>query len=213
MCSEGSKTVTDIEADEAGLAELAQKGNKAAVEAVLSKYTPLVYAACRNKYLPGADFEDLMQEGLIGILNAIRDFKSDQNTSFSSFAEMCVKRRIASALKTANRQKHSPLNSYVSFQAHTGDEENGTYEEEIADVSASAEQISPEEILIRQESDSILNEQLRTLLSPQELSVLFGILDGYSYSEIASSMGISEKSVDNARQRIKTKLIKKSFFD
>ncbi len=193
--------------DDESLLKLAQAGDNSAANTLLVKYIPLVYSVCQDKYLPGADHEDLMQEGLMGVMDAIKDYRTGEGC-FSSFVMLCVNRKIADALKIANRKKHGPLNTYVSLQANVGDEDGITYEDEIAAPDDVSEVLSPEDILIRQEDESTLDLRLKKLLTPLELNVLLGILDGRSYSEIAEKYEISEKSVDNARQRIKNKILK-----
>lgn len=196
--------------DDLSLVRLAQSGDMNALEKILRKYAPLVHSACRDRFLPGADAEDLIQEGMIGILSAVRSFACGEGNSFSGFAALCVRRRIDTAVKMANRKKHEPLNSYLPFQAR--EDENGTAPEtEFRLPDGETESPSPEEILLRQEEEKTLYRQLETFLSATELKVLTGLLEGLSYGEIAASLGINEKAVDNARQRIRNKLLKNRF--
>jgi RNA polymerase sporulation-specific sigma factor len=193
------------------LVEEGQHGDLKAVEVLLKKYTPLVLSVCKDKFLPGADEEDLLQEGFIGVLGAIKQFDESQGMGFAGFASLCVKRRIANALKLANRKKHSPLNTYVSLNDVIRDDEGNSFEDELSETAVAPENLSPEEILIKNEEEQLLNTRLTEVLTHLELDVLLSIVDGFSYAETAKRLGVSEKSVDNARQRIKNKLIKNIF--
>lgn len=200
-------------AEDARLVTLAQGGDMNALEALLYKYTPLAYAACRDRFLPGADADDLIQEGMIAILSAVKSFVDDGRSSFANFAAMCVKRRIDTAVKNANRKKHAPLNSYLSLQTGAGEEDGSSLEEELLVSGGDGKEPSPEEILLREEEEERLYRQLESLLSSMEMKVLAGLLDGLSYSEISERLGMNEKAVDNARQRIKSKLLKNRFYE
>jgi RNA polymerase sporulation-specific sigma factor len=204
--SEIKKDITDSE--EKNIIALAQKGDIEAMEALLAKYKPLVLAVCKGKFLPGADRNDLVQEGFIGVYSAVRTFSEESGFSFAGFAATCVKRRIATALKNANRKKHAPLNFYVSLDGETDDESGNAYEEEISEAITVSENPTPEDILINREDEKLLNDRLSEVLTPLELAVMLAIIDGYSYAETAERLGITEKSVDNARQRIKLKIAK-----
>ena len=193
------------------LVKEARNGDFTSVEILLKKYTPLVVSSCKDKFLPGAGEDDLFQEAFIAVSDAIKEFDESQDMCFAGFVSVCVKRRIANALKIANRKKHSPLNTYVSLSEKVGDDDGNSYEEELPESSGSLENMTPEEILIKNEEEQLLALKLTKVLTNLELNVLLSIIDGFSYAETAKRLGVSEKSVDNARQRIKNKLIKNIF--
>ena len=153
----------------------------------------------------GADKEDIYQEGMIGFYKAIRDFKPDKFTSFKAFAEICVTRQIITAIKTATRQKHIPLNTYVSLNKPIYEDES---DRTLIDVLSSIAISAPEELIISQEQMKYIEEEISKVLSDLELEVLTSYLDGKSYQEIASDLDRHEKSIDNALQRVKRKLEK-----
>ncbi len=187
------------------LIELSRSGNGYATEFLLEKYRNFVRARSRTYFLIGADREDIIQEGMIGLYKAIRDYKPDAQASFKSFAELCITRQIITAIKTATRQKHIPLNSYISLSKPIYDDEN---ERILLDVVNERKKIDPEEIMINKERFKLLEKKLSQILSKLEWKVLANYLDGKSYSEIAASVNKSEKSIDNALQRIKKKIEK-----
>lgn len=190
--------------DEELIAE-SKSGNGFATETLLERYRNFVRARTRTYFLIGADKEDIIQEGMIGLYKAIRDFKTDANTSFKSFAELCIIRQIITAIKKATRQKHIPLNSYVSLNKPLYDEEN---ERILLETFSGKEILNPEEIMIDKERFYTIEEKLPKILSKLELRVLTKYLEGKSYTEIAAQIGKSEKSIDNALQRIKRKIEK-----
>lgn len=173
---------------------MAQKGDDIAINAVLSKFKPLVRSKARSFFLVGGDKDDIIQEGMIGLFKAIRDYTEG---SFIAFASVCILRNIITAINKANRQKNIPLNNYIAFECN---EESIVFSEEF----------NPENITIKKESGGELNEKLSKLLSNLESDVLHNYLFGLSYAEIADKLTLSEKSVDNAIQRIKAK-IRESF--
>ncbi len=187
------------------LIELSRSGNGYATEFLLEKYRNFVRARSRTYFLIGADREDIIQEGMIGLYKAIRDYKPDAQASFKSFAELCITRQIITAIKTATRQKHIPLNSYISLSKPIYDDEN---ERILLDVVNERKKFDPEEIMINKERFKLLEKKLSQILSKLEWKVLANYLDGKSYSEIAASVNKSEKSIDNALQRIKKKIEK-----
>ncbi len=196
---------TEALSDEA-LALLSQAGDNEAMEFLLSKYRTLVRQKSRTYFLIGADREDIVQEGMIGLFKAIRDFKEDRQSGFRAFAELCVTRQIISAIKSATRQKHVPLNSYVSLNRPVGFAE---YEMTLMDVVGAEEQmLDPEEILISREKFSDIGARLANLLSVYERKVLSLYTQGKSYQEIGQILGKEAKSIDNALQRIKHKIEK-----
>jgi RNA polymerase sporulation-specific sigma factor len=184
------------------LVELSLKEDDIATECILARYKNLVRARARMYFLAGADREDIIQEGMIGLFKAIRDFDKDKLVSFRGFAELCIKRQILTAIKTATRQKHMPLNSYVSlsYPAYESDADGGL-EEILAGSSAS----DPERLFIAKENTAFLTDRINEVLSTLERSVLELYLEGKSYQEIAVALGKTAKSIDNALQRIKKK--------
>ncbi len=187
------------------LVELSGRGDKTATECILARYKNLVRARARMYFLAGADKEDLIQEGMIGLFKAIRDFDKSRPASFSGFAELCIKRQLITAVKTATRQKHMPLNSYVSLN-------NPVYENDaegyLEDVLPGGHETDPEHIFISRENAEFLNERIQEVLSGLEKSVLALYLEGKSYQEISKIMNKPIKSIDNALQRVKKKMEK-----
>ena len=190
--------------DEA-VAELARNYDGDALEYLLNKYKNFVRAKARSYFLIGADREDIVQEGMIGLYKAIRDFRPSKMASFRAFAELCITRQIITAIKTATRQKHRPLNSYVSLNKPAYDEESDRM---LIDVLSSVKVSNPEDIIIGQEDYSTIESKMGKLLSPLEMQVLRKYIEGKSYFEVADELGRSVKSVDNALQRVKNKLEK-----
>ena len=187
------------------IALLARDGDEAALELLLMKYKNFVRSKARSYFLIGADHEDIVQEGMIGLFKAIRDFRPDKLTSFRAFAELCVTRQIITAIKTATRQKHIPLNSYVSLNRPIYDEES---DRTLMDVLSEVQMAGPEELLISQEDYSSVENRISEVLSDLEMEVLNAYLEGKSYQEIAQDLGRHVKSIDNALQRVKRKLEK-----
>lgn len=185
------------------VAVLAQAGDGQALVFLLDKYKNFVRAKARSYFLIGADHEDIVQEGMIGLYKAIRDYKADKQASFRAFAELCVKRQIITAIKTATRQKHVPLNSYISLNKPLYDEES---DRTLLDV-IEGRVTNPEDLFISQEGMDHIQHQIDTLLSDFEKQVLEAFLDGKSYQEIAEILGRHVKSIDNALQRVKRKLM------
>lgn len=186
---------------------MAQNGDDAAQEYLLDKYKSLVRAKSRAYFLIGADSEDIIQEGMIGLYKAVRDYNEEKNASFRSFAELCVNRQMITAIKAATRQKHQPLNSYVSLNKPVYEEESEqTYMDFLQSNSGSL--LNPEALLIGQENKSFLEDQMVKNLSSFETRVLVLYLQGRSYFEISRVLDKPEKSIDNALQRVKKKLEK-----
>ena len=180
-------------------------GDAFAEEYLLNKYKNFVRSKARSYFLIGADHEDIVQEGMIGLYKAIRDFKPDKLASFRAFAELCITRQIITAIKTATRQKHIPLNSYVSLNKPLYDEES---DRTLLDVIIEGRAANPEELIISQEDLSHIQGRINEVLSGLEQEVLQAYLDGKSYQEIAENLGRHVKSIDNALQRVKRKLEK-----
>jgi len=182
---------------------LARDGDDKASEYLIKKYKNFVRAKARSYFLIGADREDIIQEGMIGLFKAIRDFQVDKISSFRAFAELCITRQIITAIKTATRQKHIPLNSYVSLNKPIYDEES---ERTLMDVLAGAKVLDPEELIISREEVHSIETKIGEVLSDLEQEVLSDYLQGKSYQEIAEHLDRHVKSIDNALQRVKRKL-------
>ena len=187
------------------IVDLAQQGEQFAVEYLVDKYRNFVRAKARSYFLRGADKEDIIQEGMIGLFKAIRDYKADKLTSFRAFAELCITRQIITAIKTATRQKHIPLNSYVSLNKPIYDEES---DRTLMDILSTTKITNPEEIIISREEFVFIERKMGEILSSLEWKVLMAYLEGKSYQEIAVDLKRHVKSIDNALQRVKRKLEK-----
>ena len=185
------------------LVELVHQGESEALDFLIHKYRNFVRAKARTYFLIGADKEDIVQEGMIGLYKAIRDFKEDKLSSFKAFAELCITRQIITAIKTATRQKHIPLNSYVSLDKPIYDEEA---DRTLLDVITGTKAMNPEELIISQEEFDDIELKMAELLSDLERKVLALYLDGQSYQEISEELNRHVKSIDNALQRVKRKL-------
>lgn len=182
-----------------------REGDERALNYLLCKYENFVKAKAKSFFLIGADKEDIYQEGMIGLFKAIRDYKDDKLASFKVFAELCVTRQIITAVKTATRQKHIPLNTYVSLNKPIYDEES---DRTLLDIISGIKVSDPEELIIDREEMEKLEKQIEEVLSSLEMEVLNSYLDGKSYQEIASDLDRQAKSIDNALQRVKRKLEK-----
>jgi RNA polymerase sporulation-specific sigma factor len=183
----------------------ARSGNTKALEYLINKYKSFVRAKARTYFLIGADREDIIQEGMIGLYKAIRDFREDKLSSFRAFAELCITRQIITAIKTATRQKHIPLNSYVSLNKPIFDEES---DRTLMDVISEESIYDPEEMMINREEFTGIEVKMSEILSGLEWEVLSFYLQGKSYQEIAEELDRHVKSIDNALQRVKRKLEK-----
>ncbi len=183
--------------------EFAREGDDSALEYLINKYRNFVRAKARSYFLIGADREDIIQEGMIGLYKAIRDFKLDKLSSFRAFAELCIPRQIITAIKTATRQKHIPLNSYVSLNKPIYDEDS---DRTLLDVISGSKITDPEELIISREEFDDIEEKMGEILSSLEWKVLMSYLEGKSYQEIAEDLKRHVKSIDNALQRVKRKL-------
>lgn len=185
------------------IVEYARHDDRCAEEYLINKYKNFVRAKARSYFLIGADREDIIQEGMIGLYKAIRDFKPDKLASFRAFAELCITRQIITAIKTATRQKHIPLNSYVSLNKPIYDEES---DRTLLDVLSGNKITDPEELVISREEFMDIEVKMGEFLSDLEREVLNAYLDGKSYQEIACELDRHVKSIDNALQRVKRKL-------
>lgn len=189
--------------DEEIVAEAKTNDNTIALNYLINKYRNFVRAKARSYFLIGADREDIIQEGMIGLYKAIRDFRNDKLSSFRAFAELCVTRQIITAIKTATRQKHIPLNSYVSLNKPIYDEDS---DRTLLDVLSGSRISDPEELVISREEFIDIESKMGQILSELEWKVLMSYLDGKSYQEIAVELDRHVKSIDNALQRVKRKL-------
>jgi RNA polymerase sporulation-specific sigma factor len=185
------------------IVELVHNGNSQALNYLINKYKNFVRAKARTYFLIGADREDIVQEGMIGLYKAIRDYQEDKLSSFKAFAELCVTRQIITAIKTATRQKHIPLNSYVSLDKPIYDEES---DRTLLDVIEGSKTMDPEELIISRERYGDMEFKMKEILSDLERKVLNLYLDGQSYQEISEELNRHVKSIDNALQRVKRKL-------
>lgn len=183
----------------------ARKGNYEAIDYLINKYKNFVKSKARSYFLIGADREDIIQEGMIGLYKAIRDFNPDKLSSFRAFAELCITRQIITAIKTATRQKHIPLNSYVSLNKPIYDEDS---DRTLLDILAGVRITDPEELIISREEFEDIADKMEEILSKLEWQVLMSYLGGKSYQEIAKELKRHVKSIDNALQRVKRKLEK-----
>lgn len=191
--------------DEA-LVTLSREGDRLADDEICERYKNTVRIKARPYFLIGGDRDDLIQEGMIGLYKAIRDYSPDHNAVFRSFAEMCIQRQLISAIKAATRKKHTPLNTYISFYGSTFTDDEK--ERPLLDTMEGVRTESPEEAFISKENTEAIERSLDTLLTDLERSVLDLFIDGHSYQDIAERLDCGKKTVDNALQRIKRKLEK-----
>lgn len=186
--------------DEA-LIQMLRDGDEEIADYIMEKYKPLVRKKTNAMYLIGGETEDLIQEGMIGLFKAVRDFNPEKEVSFFAFAELCINRQLYSALEASNRKKHIPLNTYISF-SNQEDPNGVNLEQVLTDETA-----SPEQMLIEHEAKEEFFQSLLEKLSPMEKKVLYLYLDGNSYTKIAELMDKTPKSIDNSLQRIRGKII------
>ncbi|CDZ99419.1 RNA polymerase sigma-H factor [Metalysinibacillus saudimassiliensis] len=182
---------------------LIQQGDVEALEYIINKYKIIVLAKAKSYFLIGADREDIIQEGMIGLYKAIRDYRDDKSASFRVFAELCVTRQIITAIKTATRQKHMPLNAYVSLDKPVYEEDS---EKTLVETMVGPTTIEPENIVLQQEQQDYIELKMSEVLSELEQRVLALYLEGQSYGEISEQLDRHVKSIDNALQRVKRKL-------
>lgn len=198
-----SKDFTNITDEE--LLDRLKGGEESVIDYFMDKYKNLVRNKAQSMYILGADSEDLIQEGMIGLFKAIRDYDCGRDASFFTFAELCVNRQMYKAVQSAKRQKHAPLNTYISLYGNE-EKESGERGESLADSLSSRTDLNPEDILIDRESAEELERRIGQELSSFENQVLDLYMTGMSYSQIAKVLGRSEKSTDNALQRVKSKV-------
>lgn len=182
-------------------------GDELACEELLERYKNLVRKKAKAMYIAGGDSDDLIQEGMIGLYKAIRDYENDRQASFMTFASMCINRQMCTAVTRANRQKHSPLNTYVSFYAPISGNDEEMGDVTLSDVLISEKNQNPEELFIGRETADSMESRFYEVLSDFERQVAGYYMQGEGYVEIAARLGKSPKSIDNALQRIKSKLI------
>lgn len=190
------KNFTDEE-----LIEMLRNGDAEIADYIMEKYKPLVRKKTNAMYLIGGETEDLIQEGMIGLFKAVRDFKLEKEANFFSFAELCINRQLYSALEASNRKKHIPLNTYISF-SNQEDSDGVSLEQVLTDETA-----SPEQMMIEHEAREEFFQRLQEKLSPMEKKVLYLYLEGNTYTQIAELMEKAPKSIDNSLQRIRGKII------
>ena len=178
-----------------------REGNDGIMDYILGKYKPLVLRRANAMYLIGGDTDDLIQEGMIGLFKAIRDYRAERESSFFQFAELCITRQLYSAVEASNRKKHAPLNSYVSFYSKT-DEEGKS----LAETLSTDTMDNPEQLVIAQENLAQFWEEVKRHLSAMEQEVLDEYLAGHNYRQIAEKLGKSPKAIDNALSRIRAKI-------
>ena len=185
--------------DEELIAKL-RAGDAEIADYIMEKYKPLVRKKTNAMYLIGGETEDLIQEGMIGLFKAVRDFDPGKEVAFFAFAEICITRQLYSALEASNRKKHIPLNTYISFSNQ--EESDGVNLEQIV----TDQTISPEQVMIEREGKQEFFKKLDEKLSPMERKVLYLYLEGSGYTQIAEQMGKNPKSIDNTLQRIRGKI-------
>ncbi len=184
------------------LIEAVRQGNSVAMDALLNRYKDIVKKNARAMYLIGGDHDDLLQEGMIGLYKAIRDYNPERGAGFATFANLCISRQLYTAIRHSNTNKNQPLNDYVPLVAGEAEEQGGrVYYRGVYGTAG-----NPEELLLEQENEEVLTEQIRKVLSPFELEVLELYLEEGSYMTVAQRMERSPKAIDNALQRIRRKL-------
>lgn len=209
LCGRNMERDFDKVSDEELILRL-REGEAAITDYIMEKYKNLVRSKAKSMYILGADNEDLIQEGMIGLFKAIRDFDSGRDASFYTFADLCISRQIYTAVKASGRQKHMPLNTYISLYSNITESEGGKNGNEMSLVNAlsSKDEQNPEELLIDRENVEDIERAIETELSAFEKQVLDLYITGMSYSQIAKVLGKDDKSTDNALQRVKGKLRK-----
>lgn len=190
------------------LIEIIKSGDKQAFEYLINKYKELVNLKVGKYFIIGAEKDDIMQEGLIGLFKAIKSYKSDMQSSFKSFANMCIERQLITAIKTSNRQKHIPLNSYLSLNMSAYDEEEGESDTSLLEIFNNTLIEDPLDTITKKEYYQNIEDTIERSLSDFEKKVLNKYINGKSYTEIAEDLDTPVKSIDNAIQRIRKKAIK-----
>ena len=206
IVDENKEIISDDEADvDDNMVFRAKAGDEKSLNHILRKYRNFVRSKAKPFFIVGADKEDILQEGMIGLFKAIRDYDEEKTVSFRAFAELCVTRQIITAVKTATRQKHIPLNSYISLNKPMSEEDT---DKTLMDMMKNSHISDPEQLIISKEEMKLIEEKTKEMLSEFETRVLSLYLKGYSYNEISEKLCKHPKSVDNALQRIKRKFEK-----
>lgn len=205
MARISAQSHSQVKVDDYFLIALAKQGDVTAYDRIVRRYYGFVRLKASSYFLAGGDSDDLIQEGLVGLYKAVRDYRSDRESSFRNFAELCITRQIITAVKTATRNKHSPLNQYVSFSA-TPAGSAGDSEPTLEEVLPGSTVHDPVNQVISSEELRSLVACLSTALSELESRVLALYLDGHSYEDVAERLGCDAKTVDNALQRVKRKV-------
>jgi len=193
-----------VQVDDGYLIALAKQGDAIAYDRIVRRYYGFVRLKASSYFLAGGDADDLIQEGLVGLYKAVRDYRTDRESSFRNFAELCITRQIITAVKTATRNKHTPLNQYVSFSATPASAQDG--EPTLDEIIPGSPVHDPVNQVISSEELQSLVACLSTALSELESRVLSLYLDGYSYEQVGEKLGCDTKTVDNALQRVKRKV-------
>ncbi|MCW3023045.1 MAG: sigH [Conexibacter sp.] len=193
-----------VQVDDGYLIALAKSGDAIAYDRIVRRYYGFVRLKASSYFLAGGDADDLIQEGLVGLYKAVRDYRTDRESSFRNFAELCITRQIITAVKTATRNKHTPLNQYVSFSASPASAQDG--EPTLDEIIPGSPVHDPVNQVISSEELRSLVDCLSTALSELESRVLSLYLDGYSYEQVGERLGCDTKTVDNALQRVKRKV-------
>jgi len=196
------ENITDEE-----LIDRLRNGEEAIMDHICDKYKKLVRSKAKSMYILGADNEDLIQEGMIGLFKAVRDYDSGRDASFYTFADLCISRQMYTAVQAAKRQKHIPLNSYISLNANDSGKEESE-ERTLLEALADRTELNPEELFLDKERVNYLESVIEKELSGFEKQVLDLYMTGMSYTQIAKVLGRDEKSADNALQRLKSKIKK-----
>ena len=204
--SQRSQAHSQVQVDDYYLIALAKQGSKDAQDRLMRRYYGFVRLKASSYFLAGGDLDDLIQEGLVGLYKAIRDYRSDRESSFRNFAELCITRQIITAVKTATRNKHTPLNQYVSFSTSPAGSHGGDGEPTLDDILPGPTTHDPVNQVISSEELRALVACISTVLSELESKVLALYLDGYSYEQVGHMIGCDCKTVDNALQRVKRKV-------
>ncbi|MCB0880209.1 MAG: RNA polymerase sporulation sigma factor SigH, partial [Thermoleophilia bacterium] len=198
-----ARAIADL--DEQRLVDRARRGDTKALDLLIKRYVGFVRMKASSYFIAGGDADDLLQEGLIGLYKAVRDYRRDKEASFRSFAELCITRQIITAIKTATRNKHAPLNQYVSF-SHTPAGRDVEVDCTIGESLPGSEVEDPAVQIVSTQELRSLVDHMTTRLSPLEAQALTGYLEGRSYEQIAEQCGCDPKTVDNALQRVKRKV-------
>lgn len=185
-----------------------RRGEDTIMDYICDRYKNLVRSKAKSMFILGADSDDLIQEGMIGLFKAIRDYDSGRDASFFTFADLCISRQMYTAVQASRRQKHAPLNSYISLYSHVASGNEQGEEAELVSILAAEAELSPEEMVIDRENVENVERAIERELSTFEKQVLDLHLTGMGYIQIAKVLGKDEKSADNALQRIKGKLRK-----